>query len=175
MPHPPFPSNPMNMQHRTTLHPLLCAGLTSEWSALRSTKWAPAASKRASVDNHPDRVLLSCGLTINNTRPCLFPLLSCSNFDNETETRIRDLAREPDVYERLVNSIAPSIYGSEDIKKAVACLLFGGESRGAPLLSPSLRLCLPLLKLAEPTQYGNLVLPRLHQNLGRWHAPAWRH
>lgn len=68
-----------------------------------------------------------------NTGLCIFPvLLSRSNFDNETETRIRDLAREPDVYERLVNSIAPSIYGSEDIKKAVACLLFGGENRGPP-------------------------------------------
>lgn len=42
------------------------------------------------------------------------------------EEEFRHLAASPDCYETIAKSIAPSIYGSEDIKKAIACLLFGG-------------------------------------------------
>lgn len=31
-----------------------------------------------------------------------------------------------EIYEKIAHSIAPSIYGSSEIKKAIACLLFGG-------------------------------------------------
>ena len=46
-------------------------------------------------------------------------------------------ARQPDVYERLVASIAPSISGdyTQDIKRAIACQLMGG-SRKVTALSP---------------------------------------
>lgn len=43
------------------------------------------------------------------------------------EEQFRRLASSPDVYERIATSIAPSIYGAKDIKKAIACLLFGGK------------------------------------------------
>lgn len=48
------------------------------------------------------------------------------------EEKIRSLARQPDIYDRLVRNIAPSIYGSEDIKKATTCLLFGGSTKLLP-------------------------------------------
>lgn len=35
----------------------------------------------------------------------------------------------PNIYETIAKSIAPSIYGSTDIKKAIACLLFGGSRK----------------------------------------------
>ncbi len=38
----------------------------------------------------------------------------------------------PDIYDRISRSIAPSIYGLEDQKKAVACLLFGGARKKLP-------------------------------------------
>ena len=44
----------------------------------------------------------------------------------EDEQEIRKLARDPQIVDRLVNSIAPSIYGHTDIKTAVALSLFGG-------------------------------------------------
>merc|ERR1712226_1386556 len=44
----------------------------------------------------------------------------------------RRLASKPDVYETISRSIAPSIYGSEDMKKAIACLLFGGSRKRLP-------------------------------------------
>ena len=46
----------------------------------------------------------------------------------EEEEFVR-FAHTPDAYETIANSIAPSIYGAEDLKKAVACLLFGGSRK----------------------------------------------
>lgn len=44
----------------------------------------------------------------------------------EEEELFRRLAASPNLYERIAKSVAPSIFGFEDIKKAIACLLFGG-------------------------------------------------
>ena len=49
----------------------------------------------------------------------------------DDERTIRALAREPDVVDRIVRSIAPSIYGHEDVKTAIALSLFGGVSKEA--------------------------------------------
>ncbi|KAK8749781.1 hypothetical protein OTU49_015539 [Cherax quadricarinatus] len=48
------------------------------------------------------------------------------------EEEFRLLSQSNNVYERISRSIAPSIYGSEDIKKSVACLLFGGSRKRLP-------------------------------------------
>jgi len=45
------------------------------------------------------------------------------------EDDIRHLAASPNIYESIAKSIAPSIYGSIDIKKAIACLLLGGSRK----------------------------------------------
>merc|ERR1719295_182726 len=50
----------------------------------------------------------------------------------EEEESFRMLAQKPDVYETVAKSIAPSIFGSEDIKKSIACLLFGGSRKRLP-------------------------------------------
>ncbi len=50
----------------------------------------------------------------------------------EDERRIRELARQPNIRERIIKSIAPSIYGMEDVKEAIACLLFGGVPKVYP-------------------------------------------
>lgn len=44
----------------------------------------------------------------------------------EDEIRIRELAADPDIYEKLKLSIAPGIYGFDEIKEAIAMQLFGG-------------------------------------------------
>ena len=49
----------------------------------------------------------------------------------EDEKHIRDLSRDPQIIEKIVDSIAPSIYGHKDIKTAVALSLFGGVSKVA--------------------------------------------
>ncbi|KAJ2351696.1 minichromosome maintenance protein 5 [Coemansia erecta] len=53
-------------------------------------------------------------------------------FTPEEEQEFVALSRTPDIYQKFANSIAPSIYGNEDIKKAVTCLLFGGSKKTLP-------------------------------------------
>jgi len=50
----------------------------------------------------------------------------------EDEERIRELARDPWIRERIIASIAPSIYGHWDLKEAIALLLFGGVPKTMP-------------------------------------------
>ncbi|XP_046401937.1 DNA replication licensing factor Mcm5 [Ischnura elegans] len=50
----------------------------------------------------------------------------------EEEEAFRRLASSNDIYEKIARSVAPSIYGSADIKKAIACLLFGGSRKRMP-------------------------------------------
>ncbi|XP_057315209.1 DNA replication licensing factor mcm5-like [Hydractinia symbiolongicarpus] len=54
------------------------------------------------------------------------------NFTAEDEEDFRKLASQADVFDVISRSIAPSIYGSEDVKKAIACLLFGGSRKRLP-------------------------------------------
>lgn len=44
----------------------------------------------------------------------------------EEEERVEELAQDPEIFDKVVNSIAPSIQGLEDIKKSIALQLFGG-------------------------------------------------
>jgi len=50
----------------------------------------------------------------------------------EDEEKIKELARDPWVRERIIASIAPSIYGHWDLKEAIALLLFGGVPKVKP-------------------------------------------
>jgi len=50
----------------------------------------------------------------------------------EEEKMFREMARDPDIHSKLVESIAPSIHGLEHVKKAVMLLLFGGRSKQYP-------------------------------------------
>lgn len=47
----------------------------------------------------------------------------------EDEQQIRTLSRDPQIIDKIVNSMAPSIYGHTDIKTAVALSLFGGVAK----------------------------------------------
>ena len=47
----------------------------------------------------------------------------------EDEKDFRRLARERGIIDKIIASIAPSIYGHRDIKTAVACSLFGGVAK----------------------------------------------
>ena len=49
--------------------------------------------------------------------------------NKEDEQLIKDLAKDPRIYEKLTNSIAPSIYGHEDVKEALVLQLMGGVKK----------------------------------------------
>lgn len=48
------------------------------------------------------------------------------NVSVEDEKEIKKLAKDPKIYERLTNSIAPSIYGHTKVKEAIMLQMFGG-------------------------------------------------
>lgn len=47
----------------------------------------------------------------------------------QEEEELRALSATPNIYDSLARSVAPSIYGSDDLKKAITCLLFGGSRK----------------------------------------------
>jgi len=50
----------------------------------------------------------------------------------EEERLFREMAKDPNIHQRLIESIAPSIYGLDHIKKAIMLLLFGGRPKQFP-------------------------------------------
>ena len=72
------------------------------------------------------------------------------------EEELRHLAATPNVYQTLSKSIAPSIFGSTDIKKAITCLLFGGSrKRWVDLLGSS---CIVSLIISNCNRLNNCLL-----------------
>ncbi|VDP09450.1 unnamed protein product [Heligmosomoides polygyrus] len=51
------------------------------------------------------------------------------DFDPEDVRNIRKLSRKKDVFELISRSLAPSICGHEEVKKAILCLLLGGSEK----------------------------------------------
>jgi DNA replication licensing factor MCM2 len=56
-------------------------------------------------------------------------LFAAFRLTEEDEKEMRALARDERIRKRIVKSIAPSIYGHEDIKTAIALSLFGGVTK----------------------------------------------
>jgi DNA replication licensing factor MCM4 len=48
----------------------------------------------------------------------------------EREAKAKELASQPDIYQKLIASFAPSIYEMDDVKKGLLCQLFGGSTKG---------------------------------------------
>lgn len=42
------------------------------------------------------------------------------------------MSRDPKILQKIYSSIAPGIFGNEQIKKAIACMLFGGSRKHLP-------------------------------------------
>lgn len=57
---------------------------------------------------------------------------SSSSSAASEESQFAAMAREPGFMKRFVQSIGPSIFGNDDIKEALACLLFGGSRKILP-------------------------------------------
>ncbi|GLJ12831.1 hypothetical protein SUGI_0198590 [Cryptomeria japonica] len=56
-------------------------------------------------------------------------LFSAYKLTDEDKAEIQNLAKDPRIGERIIKSIAPSIYGHEDIKTAIALAMFGGQEK----------------------------------------------
>jgi len=97
----------------------------------------------------------------------------------QEEEELRRLTAMPNIYEVVAKSIAPSIYGSTDIKKAIACLLFGGSrKRWGKANLVVYTVCLPLSAMLCYQGKGSPSLshlPTLLLQAPRWADPQRRH
>lgn len=71
------------------------------------------------------------------------------SFTAQEEEEFLKMSRRPEIYKEFTSSIAPQIFGAEDIKKAIACLLFGGSKKFLPD-GMRLRGDINLLMLGDP-------------------------
>ncbi|KAK2646724.1 hypothetical protein Ddye_021919 [Dipteronia dyeriana] len=55
-----------------------------------------------------------------------------SAFTPEEIEEFKKFASQPDAYKTICSKVGPSIFGHVDVKKAVACLLFGGSRKSLP-------------------------------------------
>jgi len=90
----------------------------------------------------------------------------------EEEEKILELAKDPWIHRKLMNSIAPSIYGYDHIKEAIMYLLFGGNPKILPDIT--IRGELNTLLIGDPgtaksqlLQYVARVAPRGLYTSGR--------
>ena len=80
----------------------------------------PISSKGGAQSTQFD-IILECNSVENSEEE--FAILEI----NEDEKKlIKKLAKDPNIYEKLINSIAPVIYGYNEIKESIALQLFGG-------------------------------------------------
>jgi DNA replication licensing factor MCM2 len=84
----------------------------------------------------------------------------------EDERQIKQLARDPKVVDKIIASIAPSIYGHTDIKAAVALSLFGGVNKEAPG-KMNIRGDINVLLLGDPGTAKSQVLKYIEKTAHR--------
>lgn len=65
----------------------------------------------------------------------------------------KEFAQRPDAYAKLCSMIGPSIYGHPDVKKAIACLLFGGSKKVYVLIK-----CLVYFQRSNPNSIYQLTV-----------------
>lgn len=53
--------------------------------------------------------------------------LVCGKFTEQRIEELKALSRDPDIYQKLTDSLAPSIWELENTKKGILCMLFGGN------------------------------------------------
>lgn len=90
-----------------------------------------------------------------------------------TRDHIMELNRDPNIYERLAKSIAPEIFGNEDVKKALLMVLVGGVTKAVGdgmRIRGDINICLmgdPGVAKSQLLKYISKVAPRGVYTTGR--------
>lgn len=83
-------------------------------------------------------------------------------FTHEEEQRFREMSQDKEIYNKIINSVAPSIYGHQNIKKSIACLLFGGSTKHLPDKT-KLRGDINVLLIGDPSTAKSQFLKFVHR------------
>jgi len=95
------------------------------------------------------------------------------NLSNAQREAIEDLTAQGDIYTRLACSIAPEIYGHEDVKKALLLAMVGGTTRALPdgmKLRGDIHACLmgdPGVAKSQLLRYVAYISPRAVYTSGK--------
>ena len=83
--------------------------------------------------------------------------IKAAQLSEKDEERIQSLAKDKDLFNKIQKSIASAIYGHDEIKMAIACLLFGGSSKMLPDKT-KLRGDINILLLGDPSTAKSQLL-----------------
>lgn len=84
----------------------------------------------------------------------------------EEEREFRKLSRERGLIDKIISSMAPSIYGHKDIKTAIACSLFGGVAKNVNG-KLSIRGDINVLLLGDPGTAKSQILKYVEKTASR--------
>ena len=80
------------------------------------------------------------------------------DISEEEERRIIELSKDPNIFEKISKSIAPSIYGYNEIKEAVTLQLFGGTSGKTLVDGGVIRSDMHILLIGDPGSAKTRIL-----------------
>eukprot|EP00826_Nyctotherus_ovalis_P007445 TRINITY_DN11868_c0_g1_i11.p1 TRINITY_DN11868_c0_g1~~TRINITY_DN11868_c0_g1_i11.p1 ORF type:complete len:521 (-),score=110.70 TRINITY_DN11868_c0_g1_i11:324-1886(-) len=100
------------------------------------------------------------------------------NFSEEEKTRILKMKAEPNLYTRMARSIAPSVFGHDEVKRGILLMLFGGVNKQTPegtKLRGDINICLvgdPSTAKSQFLKYVISFLPRTVYTSGKASSAA---
>ncbi len=80
------------------------------------------------------------------------------SISEEEERQIRELAKDPAIFQNIAKSIVPSIYGYDEIKEAVALQLFGGTAGKTLVDGGAIRSDMHILLIGDPGSAKTRIL-----------------
>lgn len=83
-------------------------------------------------------------------------------FDEDKVEELKELSKQPDIYERLTRSLAPNIWELDDVKKGLLCQLFGGNALKLPS-GASFRGDINILLVGDPGTSKSQLLQYIHK------------
>ncbi|SCW04350.1 LAFE_0H11606g1_1 [Lachancea fermentati] len=92
--------------------------------------------------------------------------LDVFGWTEEEEREFRKMSRDRGIIDKIISSIAPSIYGHKDIKTAVACSLFGGVPKNVNG-KHSIRGDINVLLLGDPGTAKSQILKYIEKTAHR--------
>jgi DNA replication licensing factor MCM4 len=85
----------------------------------------------------------------------------------QEEEQLMALSQDPDIYDKLVRALAPSIWEMDDVKRGILCQLFGGVNkefaRGSSRFRGEINVLLvgdPAVSKSQLLQYVHKIAPR---------------
>jgi len=110
--------------------------------------------------------LIFLGNSIQTQDGSLNQYENISEFSEEEKSQVLKMKRIPNLYTRMARSIAPSIYGHDEVKRGILLMLFGGLSKQTPeytSLRGDINICLigdPSTAKSQFLKWVSSVFPR---------------